>query len=109
MLYTWEQIENMGYDNLSDFINAIMPEYPNYEDYIASHKGVEIKIRSNNSPIFPSVKKKHVKCKIFPAIGVSDTEQTFNKFCCENNIQKEDIIHISYNEHGYVFLVYNEN
>lgn len=108
MFYSWTDIERLGYEYPKDLVNEEM-QRQDYERAVVTSEGIEI-IRKQRLPDFkltPSVKKKITQCKIFPNISMERTEKDFNNFCRENEIQKEDIIRVSY-EDGRIFLVYNK-
>lgn len=108
MFYSWTDIEKLGYENIDDFTYEITRQQ-DYEKVIVTPEGIEI-IRKQHSSDFkpaPSVRKKIAQCKVFPNLGMEQTETDFNSFCKKNKIQKEDIIRVSY-EDGRIFLVYNK-
>lgn len=108
MFYSWTDLEKLGYEHPEDFAYEQMRRQ-DYERAIVTPEGVEI-IRKQHLSDFkpaPSVKKKIAQCKVFPNMGMEQTETDFNSFCKKNKIQKEDIIRVSY-EDGRIFLVYNK-
>ena len=108
MFYSWTDIEKLGYENVEHFAHEEMRR-KDYERAIVTPEGIEI-IRKQHLSDFkpaPSVKKKIAQCKVFPNMGMEQTETDFNSFCKKNKIQKEDIIRVSY-EDGRIFLVYNK-
>ena len=104
MFYSWTDIENLGYENVEDFDHEVMQQ-----QIIIMPEGIEIIQKQHPSDFksTPLIKKKIAQCKIFPNMGLEQTETDFNSFCKKNKIQKEDIIRISY-EDGRIFLVYNK-
>lgn len=108
MFYSWTDIEKLGYEDVEDFAREEM-QRQDYERAIATPEGIEIirKQRLSDFKLAPSVKKKIAQCKVFPNMGMEQTETDFNSFCKKNKIQKEDIIRVSY-EDGRIFLVYNK-
>lgn len=108
MFYSWTDIEKLGYENVEHFAHEEM-QRKDYERAIVTPEGIEI-IRKQHLSDFkpaPSVKKKIAQCKIFPNMGLEQTEKDFNSFCKKNKIQEEDIIRVSY-EDSRIFLVYNK-
>lgn len=108
MFYSWTDIEKLGYENVEHFAHEEMRR-KDYERAIVTPEGIEI-IRKQHLSDFkpaPSVKKKMTQCKVFPNMGMEQTEKDFNNFCKKNQISKEDIIRVSY-EDGRIFLVYNK-
>ena len=108
MFYSWSDIEKLGYENIEDFARE-ETRRQDYERVVVTPKGIEI-IRKQHLSDFkpaPSVKKKIVQCKIFPNMGLEQTEKNFNGFCEKNKIQEEDIIRVSYDDNR-IFLVYNK-
>lgn len=108
MFYSWTDIEKLGYENVEDFARE-ETRRQDYERAIVMPEGIEI-IRKQHLSDFkpaPSVKKKIVQCKIFPNVGIEQTEKDFNSFCKKNKIHEEDIIRVSY-EDGRIFLVCNK-
>lgn len=108
MFYSWTDIEKLGYESVEHFAHEEMRR-KDYERAIVTPEGIEI-IRKQHLSDFkpaPSVKKKIAQCKVFPNMGMEQTETDFNSFCKKNKIQKEDITRVSY-EDGRIFLVYNK-
>ena len=108
MFYSWTDIEKLGYESVEHFAHE-ETRRKDYERAIVTPEGIEI-IRKQHLSDFkpvPSVKKKMVQCKIFPNMGMEQTEKDFNNFCKVNKIQEEDIIRVSY-EDNRIFLVYNK-
>jgi len=108
MFYSWTDIEKLGYENVEDFVREEMRRQ-DYERVVATPEGIEIIRRQHLSDFkpVPSVRKKMVQCKIFPNMGLEQTEKNFNDFCKKNKIQEEDIIRVSYDDNR-IFLVYNK-
>lgn len=108
MFYSWTDIENLGYKNIKDFARE-ETRRQDYEKAVVTPEGIEIIRRQRLSDFkpAPSVKKKIAQCKVFPNMGMEQTETDFNSFCKKNKIQREDIIRVSY-EDGRIFLVYNK-
>ena len=108
MFYSWTDIEKLGYENVEDFAHEVMRQQ-DYERAIVTPEGIEIirKQRLSDFKPAPSVKKKIAQCKVFPNMGMEQTETDFNSFCQKNKIQKEDIIRVSYDDNR-IFLVYNK-
>lgn len=108
MFYSWTDIEKLGYEDVENFAREEMRR-KDYERAIVTPEGIEIirKQRLFDFKPAPSVKKKMTQCKVFPNMGMEQTETDFNSFCKKNKIQKEDIIRVSY-EDGRIFLVYNK-
>ena len=108
MFYSWADIEKLGYENVEHFAHEEMRRQ-DYEKAIVTPEGIEVirKQRLSDFKPAPSVKKKMAQCKVFPNMGMEQTEKDFNNFCKKNKIQEEDIIRVSY-EDGRIFLVYNK-
>lgn len=107
MFYSWTQIEELGYKKIEDFARD-QKRHPDYEGATVTSEGIEIR-RRQALPDFkpaPSVKKKTIKCKIFPAMGIEETEKSFNNFCMTNNVCEENVVKVSYEDNGRIFLVY---
>lgn len=107
MFYSWTDIEKMGYKKVEDFAHD-QKRHIDYEGAVVTSEGIEIR-RRQARPDFkpaPSVKKKIIQCKIFPAIGVEGTEAAFNEFCQENDITSENVVKVHYTEGNRIFLVY---
>lgn len=108
MFYSWADIEKLGYKNVEDFAHE-ETRRQDYEKAVVTPEGIEIIRRQRLSDFkpAPSVRKKIVQCKIFPNMGLEQTETDFNSFCKKNEIQIEDIIRVSYDDNR-IFLVYNK-
>lgn len=108
MFYSWTDIEKLGYEKIEDFARE-ETRRQDYERAVVTSEGIEI-IRKQHLSDFkpaPLMKKKMAQCKIFPNMGLEQTEKDFNSFCKKNKIQEEDVIRVSY-EDGRIFLVYNK-
>ena len=108
MFYSWADIEKLGYKNVEDFAHE-ETRRQDYEKAVVTPEGIEIirKQRLSDFKPSPSVRKKIVQCKIFPNMGLEQTEKIFNSFCKEKELQIEDIIRVSYDDNR-IFLVYNK-
>jgi hypothetical protein len=71
MFYSWTKIEELGYKKIEDFARD-QKRHPDYDGAVVTSEGIEVK-RRQTLPDFkpaPSIKKKDIQSKIFPAISV---------------------------------------